>query len=179
MSEATSGLTGRAEDLKLAFDRAFAEPRRGDATPMENLIGFSLASEPYALRLSEIGGVFVDRKVTRAPSGVVALLGFAGFRGAIVPVYDLRVLLGRGASEAPRWLAIASGASVAFALEIFEGHLRVPRAAIMAREGETQSQRLVREVASVDGLVRPLVHLPSVIETILNQRPGSNAAEEQ
>jgi purine-binding chemotaxis protein CheW len=176
MSEATSGLTGRAEDLKLAFDRAFAEPRRGDATPMESLIGFSLASEPYALRLSEIGGVFVDRKITRVPSGGGALLGFAGFRGAIVPVYDLRVLLGRGASEAPRWLAIAS---VAFAFEVFEGHLRVPRAAIMAREGETQSQRLVREVVSADGLVRPLVHLPSVIETILNQRPGSNAAEEQ
>lgn len=179
MSEATSGLTGRAEDLRLAFDRAFAEPRRADTTPMESLVGFSLASEPYALRLSEIGGVFVDRKITRVPSVVAALLGFAGFRGAIVPVYDLRVLLGRGASEAPRWLAIASGASVAFAFEVFDGHLRVPREAIMPREGEQQAQRLVREVASTDGLVRPLVHLPSVIETILKQRPGPNAAEER
>jgi chemotaxis signal transduction protein len=179
MSEGASGLSARAEALRLAFDRGFAEPRRSDTAPMESLIGFSLASEPYALRLSEIGGVFVDRKITRVPSGGAALLGFAGFRGAIVPVYDLRALLGRGASEAPRWLAIASGASVAFAFEVFDGHLRVPSAAVMAREGELQSRRLVREVVSADGLVRPLVHLPSVIETIRNQRPGANAAEER
>lgn len=179
MSETASRLIGRADDLRLAFDRSFAEPRRDDTTATVGLLAFSLASEPYALRLSEIAGVFVDRKITRAPSGVAALLGFAAFRAAVVPVYDLRVLLGRAASEAPRWLAVASGASVAFAFEAFAGHLRVPREAIISREGEAQTQRLVREVVSADGLVRPLVHLPSVIETILKQRPGPNAAEER
>ena len=179
MSDNPSRLADRAEALRLAFDRSFAEERRRDVTPMENLLAFSLGSEPYALRLSEITGLFVDRKITRLPDGSGGLLGFAGFRGAIVPVYDLHVLLGRTATKTPRWLAIASGAPVAFAFETFVGHLQVPREAIMSRDGEEQSQRLVREVASADGLVRPVVHLPSVIDTILKQRPGANTAEER
>ena len=179
MSDERSRLADRAEALRLAFDRSFAEERRRDTPSNESLLAFDLGAEPYALRLSEIAGIFVDRKITRLPGGATALLGFAGFRGAIVPAYDLHVLLGRAPTETPRWLALASGAPVALAFETFVGHLQVPREAIMPRDGEEQSQRLIREVASADGLVRPVVHLPSVIDTILKQRPGANTAEER
>jgi purine-binding chemotaxis protein CheW len=179
MSDERSRLADRAEALRLAFDRSFAEERRGDTPSNESLLAFDLGAEPYALRLSEIAGIFVDRKITRLPGGATALLGFAGFRGAIVPAYDLHVLLGRAPTETPRWLALASGAPVALAFETFAGHMRVPREAILPRDGDDQPGRLARDVASADGVVRPIVHLASVIDTILKQRPRTNLQEER
>lgn len=171
-------LADRAESLRRAFDRSFAEARGDHAQPMENLLALRVGAEPYALRLSEIAGLFVDRKITRLPGGAAALLGFAGFRSAIVPVYDLHGLLGRPAIESPRWLAVASGAPVALAFETFVGHLRVTREAILPRETDEHSARLVREFVSADGLVRPVVDLAAVIDAILKQRPVTNPAEE-
>ena len=79
MSDERSRLADRAEALRLAFDRSFAEERRRDTPSNESLLAFDLGAEPYALRLSEIAGIFVDRKITRLPGGATALLGFAGF----------------------------------------------------------------------------------------------------
>jgi chemotaxis signal transduction protein len=172
-----STLAERAGALRLAFDTSFAQEARRDATPMENLLGLRLGPEPYALRLSEIGGLFVDRKVTQVPGGVAGLLGIAGFRGAVIPVYDLHVLLGRIASETPRWLVVAKDASVALAFETFVGHLHVPRQAILPRDAGEHSSRLVREFASVGDRVQPVVHLPSVLDAIREQSPSTSKGE--
>jgi purine-binding chemotaxis protein CheW len=179
MSAERARLADRAESLRQAFDRAFAEPRGEPARPTENLLAISIGSEPYALRLSEIAGLFVDRKVTRLPGGDTALLGLSGFRGAIVPVYDLHALLGRPAVEASRWLAIAAGAPVALAFETLAGHLRVAPEAILPREADAQSMGLVREFVSTDGPVRPVVHLAAVIDAILKQRPATTRGERE
>jgi chemotaxis signal transduction protein len=177
MSGQPSSLADRAGALRLAFDRSFAQEARRDTTPMENLLAFHLGSEPYALRLSEIGGLFVDRKITPVPGDAASLLGIAGFRGSVVPVYDLHALLGRPASETPRWLAVVAGASVAVAFETFVGHLRVPREAIMRREAGQQASRLVREFASIGDGVWPVVHLPFVLDAIREQSPAISRGE--
>jgi chemotaxis signal transduction protein len=172
-------LTERAETLRRAFDAGFAEAARRETAAAEKLLAFDLGPEPYALRLSEIAGLFADRKVTRLPGAAAALLGLAGFRGAVVPVFDLHALLGRPGLETPRWLAVASAAPVAFAFETFAGHLRVPREAVMPRQADGQARRPVREVADADGRVRSIVHLASVLEAIPKQRPGTNKGEER
>jgi hypothetical protein len=59
MSDERSRLADRAEALRLAFDRSFAEERRRDTPSNESLLAFDLGAEPYALRLSEIAGIFV------------------------------------------------------------------------------------------------------------------------
>ncbi len=178
MSDNRSRLADQAGDLRQAFDRSFAEAARRDTTPMENLLAFRLGSAPYAVRLSEIAGLFVDRKITRLPGGAAALLGIAGFRGAIVPVYDLYALLGRSTTETPRWLLIAAGASVALAFEAFDGHLRVPRDAIVLREADEQAGKHVREFVSMGDLARPIVHVPAILDAISKQVPKAAPGKE-
>jgi chemotaxis signal transduction protein len=177
MSDTRTGLAHQGGELRLAFDRSFAEPVRRDTMPMEDLLAFHLGSEPYAVRSSEIAGLFADRKVTRLPGGAAALLGIAGFRGAIVPVYDLHALLGCAASESPRWLVIASSAPVALAFEAFDGHLRIPRDAIVLREASDRARKYVREFVSAPGTVRSIVHLPTILDVIANriQETGAKA----
>ena len=167
MSETRQDLGRRAADLREAFDRGFAQERRPDLTVMQSLLAFSVAGEPYAMRLTEIGSVVAGRPITPVPDAGAALLGFAGFRGTIVPVYDLHVLLGRPPCERPRWLALAATAPVVLAFEPFDGHLRVTPDAVMPREGGEQADRLVRDVVMVDGAARSIVHLPSLIDVIV------------
>jgi chemotaxis signal transduction protein len=177
VSEIRSRLTERADELRLAFDRSFAEAVRHDIPQTEDLLAFRVGSEPYALRLSEVTGLFAARRITRLP-GATAFLGIAGFRGSIVPAYDLQVLLGLRRIETPRWLAIASAAPVAFAFETFDGHLRVPRDTIMPEQAGEQLRRLTRDFASAGGPARPIVHLPSVLDAIRPLLTGANMKEE-
>jgi chemotaxis signal transduction protein len=167
MSDARPDLSRRAADLREAFDGGFAQERRPDLTVMQSLLAFSLGGEPYAMRLTEISSVVSGRPITPVPDAGAALLGFAGFRGTIVPVYDLHVLLGRPPCETPRWLAMAAAAPVVLAFETFDGHLRVATDSVMPREGGEQADRLVREVVADGHRVRSVVHLPSIIELIV------------
>lgn len=178
MSDAPSRLADRAGELRLAFDRTFAEDVRPAAVQTEDFLALRIGSEPYALRLSEIAGLYVDRAVTRLSGGAAALLGLASFRGSIAPVYDLHLLLGHPMAKSPRWLVMMQTSTVAFAFEAFEGHLRVPRDAMTAQGVGQQSRRLIREFASVGGLVRAIAHLPSVLDTIRSPPAQSNVREE-
>ena len=125
MMEAASHVSERAAELRRDFDRSFAEPPRVDTVVKDDLLAIRLGAQGFAMRLSEITGLFADKKVTRVPGASAALLGIAGFRGSIVPVYDLQSLLGHSGGQTPRWLVIAAAAPVAFAFEAFEGQLRV------------------------------------------------------
>lgn len=143
----------RVEELRRAFDRAFADPPATAVTRFEELLAIGLGDAPFALRLREVAGLFADKPITRVPSPIPELLGIAGFRGVAVPVYDLRALLGLGSAERPRWTllvtakgATAPGPTVALAFERFDGLLRVaPGEAVLA--GSTA--RTIMTVSSV------------------------------
>ncbi|MBI2221349.1 MAG: chemotaxis protein CheW [Acidobacteria bacterium] len=157
-----------AGELQQTFDRTFAEAPRADATPQEDLLAITIGGDPYAMRLSEVAGLYPDRRITWLPGSVPALLGLVGLRGALLPVYDLRTLLGYPKAATRRWLAVMADGQVALGFEQFDNHLRVPRSAI-AETGTgsaTGRPQPVREVAHTDGLVRPIIHLPSVLEAI-------------
>ena len=127
MTDGAVGPRGNARpSCAPAFDRAFAAPLRADAAAKHDLLAIRVGARTLRHALSEIAGLFADRKITRVPGSNAALLGIAGFRGAIVPVYSLpdaaRAFRQR---SAPRWLVIAAAAPVALAFDAFEGHLRV------------------------------------------------------
>jgi chemotaxis signal transduction protein len=155
-------------ELQQTFDRTFAEAPRRDAAPHDDLLAITIGGDPYAMRLAEVAGLYPDRRFTRLPGSVPALLGLVGLRGALLPVYDLRTLLGYPKAAAPRWLAVIADAQVVLGFEQFDNHLRVPRPAIVeAGTGSAASRpQPVREVVHTDGLVRPIIHLPSVLEAI-------------
>jgi chemotaxis signal transduction protein len=166
MIDSSLRLAERAAELRTDFDRSFAAPLRADIAPKLDLLAIRVGTESCAVRLSEVAGLFADRKITHVPGNNAALLGIAGFRGAVVPVYDLRTLLGHSGTHAPRWLVIAAAAPVALAFEVFEGHLRASADLILPQQSPADTRTYTREFVRIANVVRSVLHLPSVIEAL-------------
>jgi purine-binding chemotaxis protein CheW len=179
MNEEPARLADRATTMRQAFDQSFAEARSPDLKAGEDLLAIRVGPEPYALRLSEIGGLFADRKIVQIPGGTPALLGIAGFRGAIVPVYDLDQLLGHRPVRAWRWLAMAAGTRVAFAIDTLDGLLHVAPGAIVRQQADRQPRQHVREFACTAELVRPIVYLRSILDAVRQQVPSKPNTKER
>jgi purine-binding chemotaxis protein CheW len=169
MNEEPSSLADRAREFRRTFDRSFAEAIRHDAVVVEDLLTFRLPSGSHALRLAEAGGLFAGRAVTNLPGSDADLLGISGFRGTLVPVYDLHALLGAPPVERPRWLITAKAAPLAFAFETFEGHLRVPANGIVARRADDGAGPYVRRFVAERQTFRPLVDLQALAEAIVGR----------
>ncbi len=173
MSTPAGPASGRAAELRREFDRAFSEPVADRVARFEDLLAIGVGPHPFAVRLDEILGLYADKAITPLPSPVQDLVGLAGFRGALVPVYDLRALLGHPATEAARWLVLVrTGASsesaapqLALAFDRFEGHLRVAPDALAAEPARDRSS-YVHEVVRDAGIARPVVHLRTVVSEI-------------
>jgi chemotaxis signal transduction protein len=174
VNETSSRLSQQAAALRLTFDCSFAAHNQFETAPSDDLLAIRLATEPWALRVSEIAGVFAGRSITRLPSRVPTLLGIASFRGAILPVYDLQALLGYLPVEATRrWLVVAISAPIAFAFDGLDGHLRVPRDAILPQRAGNGRGNHTRAFVSAVNVVRPIVHLPSVLDIVAQQSPAT------
>jgi purine-binding chemotaxis protein CheW len=167
VSENQAGVIERSIELRRAFDQSFAQAPVPRVTELDDLLEIRVGLDPYAIHLGQVTGVFADKPVTRLPGSFPELLGIAGFRGAIVPVYDLRTLLGYPRGGTQRWLILTAGETrIALAFDLFEGHARVPRSAIAEEIGSETRQNHVREVVRSASLARPIVHLPSILEAI-------------
>jgi len=151
-------------ELRESFDQSFAEPARSHDAEYAELLAVRAGGRAYALRLSQASGLHPDRPVTPLPGPQPALLGVAGFGGAIVPVYDLAALLGHPVPERPRWLVPAAGAPpLALAFHELDGHVRVPAAAIVDEDGGRRSAHdVLRGMVPLPGGTRPIVDLPAV-----------------
>jgi purine-binding chemotaxis protein CheW len=151
------GANGTAAELRQAFDRAFAEPPGAPAEPHEALLAIRAGGAAFAVPLAELTALFVDRRVTRLPSLVPDLLGVAGLRHEVVPVYSIGSLLGGPRSDGvPRWLVVTRGSqAVALAFDRFDGYLRVPRSAILPPTDAAQEHvsASVRHADAVLGVV--------------------------
>jgi len=155
----------RATVLRREFDRSFIEPAHVDVADKEDLLAIRLAAQDFAIRLSEIVGLFADKKITPIPSLNAGLLGVAGFRGAIVPVYDLQSLLGLGSSRMSRWLVVAAGLPVAFTFEAFEGWLRVLPHAMTPNKSHVK-HTFTRDFVRAENVLRPVIQLSSVLDAL-------------
>jgi purine-binding chemotaxis protein CheW len=183
MSEAlmiggASRLAPQAAVLRIGFDRAFAEPAHLDMTRMEDLLEIRIDDDAFAIRLSEISGLYVGKKMTRVPGGDPALLGIAGFRGMIQPVYSVAILLGRPTEASPRWLVMAAAAPIALAFDGFECHSRVASETIRPRDANAKDQPYARDFVPIRQLVRPILHLPSIFDAIRTQRQAFSLTED-
>jgi chemotaxis signal transduction protein len=155
----------RLAALREAFDRTFAQAPSPPAPDPERFLSLAVGTGSYVVRLAEVSGVVTGRKVTKLPGPVPELVGIAGLRGAIWPVFDLAMLLGLPAADAPRWLITAAAEPVAFAIERFDGYLQAPGGAPAAGSAPA-NLRHVREVVRVADGQRPLISLASVIDHV-------------
>jgi purine-binding chemotaxis protein CheW len=178
MNETAESVGARAAEMRHAFDRSFAEPLRLGTDVSEDLLAIRVGMQPYAMRVGEIAGLFVDRKVTPVPGADAALIGIARFRGVIVPVYALHALLGHSAARQQRWLAIAAAAPIALAFEAFDAQLSVPPDAILPAQSAGEARSCVREFVRTPNFSGPVMHLPLVLDAIRSWRGKAVPKEE-
>lgn len=167
-------LDGKTAALRRAFDQSFAVPPAEASEAVEDLLKIKVAGDPYAIRLGDIAGIVARRKVVPVPGGTPDLLGPAGIRGGIVPVFDLELLLGYPrAAEAPPWMVLCrSDDSIALAFPEFEGYARLPKSSIHLDDTRRSAQPHVKEIARLGAESRPVISIPLIVATIRN-RTGS------
>lgn len=167
MSDAPS-LSGTLGQLREEFDKVFASPANPSLGQTNNLLAVRVAGIPYAIRMREIAGLYSKRKVVPLPSPSRALLGIAGVRGEIIPVYSLAALLGHPQDqEQTKWIALCgSGETAGLAFSQIEGYFPIDLADIHEANEAVGGRVHVREVAQFGGIVRAVLDVPSVLETI-------------
>jgi purine-binding chemotaxis protein CheW len=180
MSQDGRFLSATALELRRAFDRSFAVAQRVERGGFLNVLAIRIASEGYALRTADVAGLFKDRAVTPVPSAAPGLLGLAGVRGAVVPVYDLRSLLGQPRGAQPRWLVLAAGSeALGLAFDGFDGQFRVAREDVAGAGPDTaQDQDKVGAVRTGD-VLRRIVDVPTLVERIKDGVAGQGPSKER
>lgn len=148
-----------ATALREAFDHSFAQAIAPNDDALDDHLALRLAQAPYAVRLAEVACLLPWREPTFLPSSVPALMGLMSHRGSLLPVYDLPAVMGHGPRQRPpEWLLIVAGRPLAFAVDVFEAHLRLPR----RMQDDT--------VAAPDGL-RPLIPLTALAAAMPASHP--------
>lgn len=178
MSTAGIQASDRASALRATFDRSFAAPRNGDTIEEEGFLAIQLGEDAYALRIAEIAGFHADKTITPLPSRIAELRGIAGFRGAMLPVYDLAALLGHPSPDRTRWMVIVAGAPVALAFDVFGGHFRFPRSRVASHAGSASTGR-VHDVVRVEERVYSVIDLSAIIARIKERVRVAAPNEEQ
>ena len=176
-----SPTTTKVEEVRRVFDQARSAPfSSGTEEQTEDLLAIRVSRNAYAIRVSEISGLATDRKIVAFPSPIPELLGVAGIRGALVPVYSLAILLGHNAeTEGTRWLALCGTEDpVALVFSDFEGYVRVPLTQLYAAEQEDAARTHAQHVVRATDMVRAVVSIPLVRKTI-QRRCGNDGVPKE
>jgi chemotaxis signal transduction protein len=167
MSPETNAVDPRLGELRRAFDRSFAAPPPCGAAETKSLIVIRVAGETLVLRADDIAGIARRKRLVPLPSRTPELLGLAGIRGALVPVFNLAALLALApCGGEPGWFALAMReAPIALAFDEFEGQVDVERTCLY--DDQTAPARPhVRQLVRIGSLVRPVIEVPSILEAI-------------
>ena len=170
MSDVPIEETTPAGRLREDFDRTFAAPFAETRIDVEQILAVRLKGDLIGVPVREIDGVERAAPVVPLPSDHPGLLGLSGYRGAIVPVYDLGALLGyEEALRAPRWFFLCGkGDPLALAMDELPEYRTVPTTAFHAPYGN--SRRHVQGFARIGDAVGAIVSVPSIVRGI---REGS------
>jgi chemotaxis signal transduction protein len=176
VSVATSDLDRRAAELRAAFDDAFGRPAALTEGATEDLLPIRVAADLYALRIPELTGLLVKRRVVPLPSRRAELVGLCGVRGELVPVYSLSLLLGYGAEPAAKWLAVCgTPRPVALAFDEIDGFLRLPRTGLYALDRADASRPHLAEAVRIGATTRRVIDTRSILKW-LDLEAGSSGA---
>jgi purine-binding chemotaxis protein CheW len=160
------------EQLRAEFDAAFGAAPLEVTEEFEDLLAIRVASSSYAIRLSDITGLYLNKHITALPGATPELLGVAGFRGAIVAIYDLRALLGLESDGACRWIVLtAPDSMIGLAFDDFEGHIRTPIDTRASHWELNPEPRHLRESVPGTEVTRPVVDVSGLVEATTKHKP--------
>jgi chemotaxis signal transduction protein len=166
MSESTPRSV-TAGSLREEFDATFAAAPRELRRDRVAVLAVRAGTEAVALRVLETAGLMPARKIVPVPSRRPELLGVAGLRGAVVPVYSLARLLGqRDATVQHRWMVLAGATDrIGLAFTELEGHHLVPASALHpALHGGGDDP--IAEIVELSGGPRPVLGIPWLLRSI-------------
>ncbi len=168
------------EDFDLAFSR---EPGGGNGQA-ENFLVLEIAGDAYALRVTQISGLFAGRSITPLPSSLPELIGLAGFRAQVTPVYDLASLLGYAQAKAPKWIAVLSHHTpVAVAFDEFLVHLSVTPEQITGSGLRPSQERTagshLHDAIQENGRIFPIIDLQTVLQEIQQRVDATRSIKER
>jgi purine-binding chemotaxis protein CheW len=180
--------------MRRAFDQSFTRPPPVRAEVVD-LLAVTVGADSLAIRMDTVSGLLIDRAVTFLPGSPPALLGVAGLRGHLIPVYDLAAILGAaggppaggtgaglagGAGGAAAWclILLAGSPAVAVAVDRLDAHLRVPHDAIT--EPASGDPNDPNSPNDPNGPMAPAVtggiRVPAVVRTADGPRPVVDVA---
>lgn len=178
MSAAVVAVTRRLAEARHDFDQTFARPAAHRAAHLD-LLAIVVADHSYALPLAELSGLFADQEITPLPSARPELLGVAAFRGTVVAVYDLRMLLGHQVTAAPRWLVtLGDSPRIAMAFDKLHGHLRVPRDAVAPWQADAPGSAYTAAVLNTPDGARPVLDVDALHAACAAPKPNGSANQE-
>jgi chemotaxis signal transduction protein len=169
-----TAIASRALELRRAFDDSFAVPAGIKDRETVDLLEITLAGARYAIRTDEIGGIHLDLVVTPLPSPVPELTGIASLRGAMLPVYDLGLLLSVGAS-AGRWIVLDAARTVGLSFGEFRGHVRIEAGRFASHHAGQGTADATSQFVRADAGVHSVVSVPSLVEFIRQRASGATA----
>jgi chemotaxis signal transduction protein len=158
----------QALQWRTAFDQSFAQAPCDATVDLHDYLAIRAGEGSYALRLGEVAGLQMLNSLTPCPSRRTELLGLSTFRGNVLPVYDLRVLLGAASSaaqQAPAWWIAVKDEPLGLAFDVFERHLRLPGEAV-ARASTADARLYTGQTLRSDGQLRPIVSIDSILLSI-------------
>ena len=109
-----------------AVRTASAENDTGHAA---NFVVFDLAGGKFGFQLGDVGEIIRVPNLARMPLAPQSLVGLANLHGVVLPVVDLRRLLGLPGApldEAARVIVIARGAPVGYVVDRIDGLVALP-----------------------------------------------------
>jgi chemotaxis signal transduction protein len=154
-------------ELRRAFDQTFAAPPAAGTEGVERLIVIRLSGESFVLRADQTTGLFKARRIVPIPSRIPELLGLAGIRGTVVPVFDLSAILQlQSRGSIPVWLVLAGrDLPIALAFDELERQVELSRASLYADESPVP-RRHVQLLARIGSSAHPVIDIPSILEEI-------------
>lgn len=169
-------LSAQLEALRADFDRGFAESPGVRAEGSVPLLAIELGGQRYALRLNELAGVVAAPDIVPVPGAPPGLIGLAGLRGCVVPVYNMGAALGVE-SRGGRWLALHGEATpVGLTFDGLTGYVEVSPAQIHPAD-PAEAARAIRQIARSAAGDMCLIEMPAVVAALLRVAVGDGLEE--
>lgn len=159
----TTGAT--AAKLRLEFDQSFASPPATTREELATVLALTIEGNRFAVRSSQIAGIAKCGKIVAVPARSRALLGLAGIRGELLPVYSLHELLGCARAGNSRWLLLCDApVRIALAFEEFQGCFKVASGAFSA------GADAARSIVAINGEAHTLIEISMLARDITHSQ---------
>jgi len=174
MRERASDFDPVLREMRRAFDDSFAVPPPEEIVDStHDYVVILVAGRPFAMRISETGGLHFQRKIVELPGEGSGLLGLAGIQGHLVSVHGLAQLMGMADSPAGiRTIALCRGEnSIGLGFGELRGYVRAAGIESPAEKAEGEGLCLSGAIRVPHGLCS-VIDIPAVVKKIKNSDRG-------